>query len=145
MNPLFAFALSSQQGVILALAMLAAVAVVGWISQVIAWKVAEKKKLRALATLLSQYGFSDLAAICQELADEDFAGAVKEIEYLARQLQDPVTAAALLSKVGFAQLPAILADASNCKKLLKLLLDWQVAHPDLAKAAGYTIAASAAA
>jgi hypothetical protein len=142
---LFAFLLTPEQGWIIALAMLATFAIVGWISHLIAWKVAERKKIRSLGTLLTQYGFTDLGAICQDLADEDFPAAVKEIEYLARQLQSPGTAVALLSSVGFAQIPAIVADPTNCKTLLKKLFDWQTANPQLAKAAGYAITALAAA
>jgi hypothetical protein len=114
--------------------------VIGWISHIIAWKVAEKKKIRALGETLTEFGFKELGGVCSDVADEDFAGAVKKIEYLAQQLRDPVTRTALLSSVGFAQVPTILADASNCKKLLKTLFDWQAAHPELAKAAGFAIA-----
>ena len=141
----FALILSPEQGLLLVASALAVILLVKVASDFFAWKVRERKYLNSLAKELNQAGFLGLADIVQCVADEDFPGAVKEVEYLAKQLKNPVTAKALLAGVVLNGLPGVLADTTNCQALLKAVGNWAAVADNAAaiKAAGLTIAALA--
>ena len=135
--------LSTEQVWIVVLAAVATFAVVGWVFHIEAWKVAERRKIRKLGDLLKSFGFIETGTVCTDIADGDFAGAVKEIEFLARQLSNPETATALLAGVSIRMMPAVLNDATTAKKLLKTIADWAAANPLAVKSAGYSLTAVA--
>ena len=124
---------------IIVLAAIAAVAIVGWFWHLEAWKVAERRRFRKLGDLLKSFGFVETGTVCTDIADGDLAGAVKELEFLARQLSNPETATALLAAVSVRTMPAVLADANTARKLLKVIADWAAANPAAIKADGYAL------
>lgn len=139
---LFAVTLEPNQVALWVTSLLAVILLVKVASDFFAWKVRERKYLTTLASELDQYGLLGLGDIVQCIANEDFPGAVKEVEYLAKQLKDPATAKALLSSVVLNGVPGVLADPVNGQALLTALGNWATlpANAGAIKAAGLAIA-----
>jgi len=130
-----------EQIVTLILAAIASCAGVALFFKGAALKVKIANMLLTVSNSLSQYGFTHLAVIAQRLAVGDFAGAIKEAEWLVRQLANPKTASTLFDGVFSQELTTRLSDSAQCAALMNILSGWAAANPTLAKAAGVTITA----
>lgn len=130
-----------EQIVTLILAAIASCAGVALFFKGAALKVKIANMLLTVSNSLSQYGFTHLAVIAQRLAVGDFAGAIKEAEWLVRQLANPKTASTLFNGVFSQELTTRLSDSAQCTALMNTLSGWAAANPTLAKAAGVTITA----
>ena len=130
-----------EQIVTLILAAIASCAGVALFFKGAALKVKIANMLLTVSNSLSQYGFTHLAVIAQRLAVGDFAGAIKEAEWLVRQLANPKTASTLFDGVFSQELTTRLSDSAQCAALMNTLSGWAAANPTLAKAAGVTITA----
>jgi hypothetical protein len=126
---------------ILVLAAIASISLVGLAFKGKALLVKIAKFMLSLSNKLTAKGFPHLSLAAQAAAIGDWAGVIKEGEYVLRQLEDPKTEDALFDEVFNNQLAARLADAGECSALGKSLIAWQTANPTLAKAAGFSVAA----
>ncbi len=133
--------MTTEHVLILVLAAVATCAAVAVFYKGAALKVKIAKMLLTTSAALSNYGFTHLAKIAQCLAVGDLAGAVKETEWLVRQLDNPKTATTLFDGVFANELTTRLANSSQCAALMTQLSGWAAANPALAKAAGVTITA----
>jgi hypothetical protein len=130
-----------KEVLILVLGVVASCSVVGLIFKGKALLVSIAQWLLSLHDELSAKGFPHLSLAAQRLAIGDWAGAIKEGQWLLRQLKTPKSALALFDEVFQKQLALRLADPAECATIGKSLIAWQTANPTLAKAAGFTVAA----
>ncbi len=130
---------------IIALACLVAIAAVAVISTFKTKLVTARKEWLELSTLLTSYSLPHCAAILEDLAVDDLAGAFRECEYLLRLMRNPKQAAAALDQIFDNELPTALSDASRRPGAVKLIVDWISAKPSLAAAGGLATAPAASA